>query len=933
MANQRARSPGSLTQLNTQGQVTTKPSFAVDPNAGIWFTTASSLRRAGQTLGNLADRAMQRREKAAIETATTEGQMAGYQADLGTGSTFRISDDLKSGISATAKALQIDPVDLATVISYETKGTFDPTIKGPTTKWGTHRGLIQFGEPQAKQYGVDWDNPIASQLGENGAIVRYLKDAGVKPGMGLLDIYSAINAGSVGKPNASDAAAGGAPGTVRDKVENQMAGHRAKAQQLFAASLPDSTGQIIGRTDEGRPIVRNVDGSVSTERTITITDERINGGMPTNIPTMYGGKIVDDEMATDIIAKNKGVDPDTGRRLRSFNSISEAETAAAARSKELGKQIGQVSPSTGRPSSSGPALALRRGDSPMGEAYWASKNRSIARRYPAEVTQGLDDLYEENKDDPTALAKAFDDYEGKSLGALAKETANDPDMMLLGQQTFMQKRRVYERSAQAAEDARVRDGERSDYDQTIGTARTSLQKQAYLAANDEEAGSSLDVAINENLGSIETALEAGVISPEVATRDRKAILDTVTLGRIDGTFDALPDPESKARFVEGLKDGWAKGEELLKDLSLEQVQALERKYAGAISTERRTQTAAAKLQEQKMQGMIKDDLASTRSTGVGLSIDGTELDYEQVKAVLGETVATNWQHDRQVQAGIYNATAGLDVMSSTEMLNHLEALEPKAGSPGFTDQAAIRDAAQKEATRILKQRKEDPALAVDHAFDDLRALREKAYQGDPVALEEMIKGRLEAQAAIGIPDYAKAPLTNSELASVAMPVAGSVDRQTWNELFSTLDDTYGPYADEVMTQILHWKGLHKEVAGAVTGYLRNTKLGQKPSRIEAQSQGQKLNAITSEQAMNGGFDAVQWKATPNYKQIDLLLANPDLGNRFDDKFGSGASEFYFNAQEQSRRRTEAYRQNLDRQGISINEDGSENYDPAKDKSK
>lgn len=828
MANQRARSPGSLTQLNTQGQVTTKPSFAVDPNAGIWFTTASSLRRAGQVLGSLADRAMQRREKAAIKTATTEGQMAGYQADLGTGSTFRISDDLKSGISATAKALQIDPVDLATVISYETKGTFDPTIKGPTTKWGTHRGLIQFGEPQAKQYGVDWDNPIASQLGENGAIVRYLKDAGVKPGMGLLDIYSAINAGSVGKPNASDAASGGAPGTVRDKVENQMAGHRAKAEQLFSGAYPAGTG---------------------------------------------------------------------------------------------------------RPSSSGPALALRRSDSPMGEAYWASKNRSIARRYPAEVTQGLDDLYEENKDDPAALAKAFDDYEGKSLGALAKETANDPDMMLLGQQTFMQKRRVYERSAQAAEDARVRDGERSDYDQTIGTARTSLQKQAYLAANDEEAGSSLDVAINENLGSIETALEAGVISPEVATRDRKTILDTVTLGRIDGTFDALPDPESKARFVEGLKDGWAKGEELLKDLSLEQVQALERKYAGAISTERRTRTAAAKLQEQKMQGMIKDDLASTRSTGVGLSIDGTELDYEQVKAVLGETVATNWQHDRQVQAGIYNATAGLDVMSSTEMLNHLEALEPKAGSPGFTDQAAIRDATQKEATRILKQRKEDPAGAVDAAFDELQPLREKAYQGDLVALEEMIKGRLEAQAAIGIPDYAKAPLTNSELASVAMPVAGSVDRQTWNELFSTLDDTYGPYADEVMTQILHWKGLYRESAAMASAMLRNTKLGQKPSRIEAQSQGQKLNAITSEQAMNGGFDAVQWKATPNYKQIDLLLANPDLGNRFDDKFGSGASEFYFNAQEQSRRRTEAYRQNLDRQGISINEDGSENYDPAKDKNK
>ena len=197
------------------------------------------------------------------------------------------------------------------------------------------------------------------------------------------------------------------------------------------------------------------------------------------------------------------------------------------------------------------------------------------------MSQCLDDFYEENKDDPAALAKAFDDYERKSLSALAQETNNDPDMLLLGQQTFMQKRRVYERSAQAAEDARVRDGERSDYDQTIGTAKTNLQKQAYLAANDEEAGTSLDVAINENLGSIETALEAGVISPEVATRDRKAILDTVTLGRIDGTFDALPDIDSKKEFVEGLKEGWTNGDELVKGLSLEQIQTLEPEISGS----------------------------------------------------------------------------------------------------------------------------------------------------------------------------------------------------------------------------------------------------------------------------------------------------------------------------------------------------------------
>lgn len=142
--------------------------------------------------------------------------------------------DLRSGIAATAQSLGIDPVDLATAISYETAGTFDPTKRGPTTQWGRHKGLIQFGEPQAKKYGVNWEDPVGSQLGPDGAVAKYLRDTGVQPGMGLLDIYSAINAGGVGRYNRTDANNGGAPGTVRDKVEKQMAGHRAKAQKLFA---------------------------------------------------------------------------------------------------------------------------------------------------------------------------------------------------------------------------------------------------------------------------------------------------------------------------------------------------------------------------------------------------------------------------------------------------------------------------------------------------------------------------------------------------------------------------------------------------------------------------------------------------------------------------------------------------------------------------
>src|SRR5688572_22652650 len=136
-----------------------------------------------------------------------------------------MADDLAGAIMESASRLGIDPSDLATAISYETGGTFDKWKAGPTTQWGQHRGLFQWGEPQRAKYGVTPEMSVADQL---RAGERYLTDAGVKPGHGLLDIYSAINAGRVGRYGASDANNGGAPGTVADKVANQMALHRIK---------------------------------------------------------------------------------------------------------------------------------------------------------------------------------------------------------------------------------------------------------------------------------------------------------------------------------------------------------------------------------------------------------------------------------------------------------------------------------------------------------------------------------------------------------------------------------------------------------------------------------------------------------------------------------------------------------------------------------
>ena len=165
--------------------------------------------------------------------------------------------DLRSLIIETADELGMPPQVLATIISYETAGTFDPTKRGPTTQWGQHRGLIQFGEPQAKSYGADFSSPEAalrSQLGRDGAVVKYFRASGWQPGMSELDAYSVVNAGGPGRGNRTDANNGGAPGTVADKVNTQFEGHRAKAAALLGGEYTPSAPSGMeaegpGRTD------------------------------------------------------------------------------------------------------------------------------------------------------------------------------------------------------------------------------------------------------------------------------------------------------------------------------------------------------------------------------------------------------------------------------------------------------------------------------------------------------------------------------------------------------------------------------------------------------------------------------------------------------------------------------------------------------------
>ena len=57
--------------------------------------------------------------------------------------------------------------------------------------------------------------------------------------------------------------------------------------------------------------------------------------MPTNIPTVFEGRIVSEDEAINIIIAAGGKDPITGRQLKGFDSIEQAVKSAESRSDKI----------------------------------------------------------------------------------------------------------------------------------------------------------------------------------------------------------------------------------------------------------------------------------------------------------------------------------------------------------------------------------------------------------------------------------------------------------------------------------------------------------------------------------------------------------------------------------------------------------------------
>lgn len=188
-----------------------------------------------------------------------------------------------------ASELGLNPVEVASIMSYESGGTFSPTQMGGTGN--RYMGLIQFGPEERRTYGIT-ENSTPEQW--TTAILSFMRDRGFRRGMSMLDFYSTINAGRPGQYDASDG-----NGTVRSHYERAIREHRGNAERWLGVARPEQTAQVqvIDLPPSSAPQMSDMTATVGEAPSEMTPDEqaRASRDVSTDISSIVtGNPLLDD---------------------------------------------------------------------------------------------------------------------------------------------------------------------------------------------------------------------------------------------------------------------------------------------------------------------------------------------------------------------------------------------------------------------------------------------------------------------------------------------------------------------------------------------------------------------------------------------------------------------------------------------------------------
>ncbi|WP_057464467.1 hypothetical protein [Pseudovibrio sp. POLY-S9] len=556
----------------------------------------------------------------------------------------------------------------------------------------------------------------------------------------------------------------------------------------------------------------------------------------------------------------------------------------------------------------GPALELKRDGTQKGDAHDRAALSAFSWRLSAEIDQSINAAYDEHESDPVALTAAIDEIQKETLAALPEEAQE------LAQKTFVTRRAIYERKANKEQAKRELTQRATAADDSIAEGFRSLERQAYIAGDDEEADKNLQARVVALSGIVDSAEANGAISAKDASRHREKIIETTAISRVRGIAADLPDAKSKEEYANGLVDAWGSGKGPLADLDYKTVKALSREIEGAARSEAAKLNSERSIEKAKFKGLIKSDLASMEAEGVGIQYGGEDLSLEQVSSVVGEVAAEQWLDGREDARKYFDATTGMAQLPTADIMGRLTELEPVAGASDYARQEALYGSVAKAAKALVKLRGSDPALAAEQAFEELQDTKASVIEGDPESFQNLINERMEAQEAMGLPEAARAPLTKVEVKDVLYGFADFVAEEK-PDLESYADALYGQFGghtEEVLEQMAESRGLDTMSRRYILAVMRTVKEGSAPLRSDVDALEQAMEIEKANRAVGWvddrpAFERLQGMPNPeevaanrreasqestpmNEAQVKLLISDPSLAPQFDEYFGKGAAE-------------------------------------------